>query len=266
MMLTCRRHSLQSSFALSLSAWTHAAHPLEPGATLYIADCRRRSCLPSWTWAGWEGRATFSSNERADIEGDTDASDDDSADTSYSDYFHVWTSETWVTSVDKQWSAEMILHDERATDLTMLVSDVPLPNTRDPGKKWLLTIREPLVLRHLHLMHPRDEGEWRRLMGKMVEIHLSVPMTEHALTAGHGSGELATVLVFAGTVPFVWDGVARFLVLRKVDCAGQVWWERIGRLALMLSEGVMDRYGTGGVERVIDDLPVRRFGEQIILM
>ena len=241
---------------------------MEPGAAMYIADYRRRTCLPSWTWAGWHGRATFSDNDRPDTEGDTEAldDDDDAADTSYGDYFRVWTSETWVTSVDKQWSAEMILHDEDDTDLTMLVSDVSLRNMKDPSKKWLLTIPEPLVLRHMHLMHSRDEWEWRRLLGKLVEIHLSVPMTGQALTAGHRNGELATVLVFASTVPFVWDGVARFLILRKVDCAGQTRWERIGRLSLMLSEGMMDRYGSHGTERMIDDLPVKRFGQRMILM
>ena len=99
------------------------------------------------------------------------------------------------------------------------------PNMKDPSKKWLLTIPEPLVFKNVHLMHSRGEWEWRRLMGKLVEIHLSVPITEQALTACHRSGDLATVLIFASTVPFVWDRVARFLILTKVDCAGQVRWK-----------------------------------------
>ena len=51
-----------------------------------------------------------------------------------------------------------------------------------------------------------------------------------------------------------------------MECAGQVRWERIGRLALMLSEGMMDRYRSGGIERMIDDLSVRSFGRRMILL
>ena len=80
----------------------------------------------------------------------------------------------------------------------------------DPNKTWLLTVREPMVLRHMDLMHSVFEGEWRRLVGKPVQVHLSVAMTEAELTAGHTSGELVTVLVLASTVPFVCNGTARF--------------------------------------------------------
>lgn len=48
---------LQDTFALSLSAWTHTAKPATRDAEMYVADCPRRKQFPSWTWAGWTGRA-----------------------------------------------------------------------------------------------------------------------------------------------------------------------------------------------------------------
>jgi hypothetical protein len=59
-----------------------------------------------------------------------------------------------------------------------------------------LTIKEPQVLNHLFLMHPTNDWEWRRLMGKLVELHLSIPFTEQELTEGHKAGEMVTVLIF----------------------------------------------------------------------
>ncbi|KAL8686000.1 MAG: hypothetical protein Q9218_007414, partial [Villophora microphyllina] len=250
------KFGLQHSLALALSVWKHTAQPVEPGAAMYIADCPRRAVLPSWTWAGWQGTATFSSEESADIGG---------ADTVYSDYLLAWTSEDWVHSIDDLWSAEMILHDEGGTDSMTMVSDVPLPNTNDVSKKWLLTVRNPLVLKHMYLMRSRNEWEWRRLMDWLVEIHLSVPMTEQALTAGHKSGELATVLVFTGTVPFIWNDVARFLILRKTDDGKPSRWERIGILTLRKGDEMMCRHADYDTEKMIRDLPVRGFGEDMQL-
>jgi len=40
-------------------------------------------------------------------------------------------------------------------------------------------------------------------MGKLVEVHLSVPLTEDELAEGQTSGEMVSVLVFASVVPFV---------------------------------------------------------------
>ena len=62
------------------------------------------------------------------------------------------------------------------------------------------------------------------------------------------------------------SSIARFLILGKVDCEGQARWERIGRLTLMLSEGMMDRYGSVHRKGMIDDLRPRNFGEQMVLM
>jgi hypothetical protein len=133
----------------------------------------------------------------------------------------------------------------------------------DQSKKWMLTIHEPLVMRHMILMHSVINGEWRRLMGKRVQIHLSVRMTESELTTRHKTGELVTVLVFASRVPFIFNGAARFLILRKVDEAGTRW-ERVGRLTMTTEESELNRNkSTAGI---ITTLPVKKFGKHIVLI
>ncbi len=76
------------------------------------------------------------------------------------------------------------------------------------------------MVKYLYLMHSLYGG-WKRLMGKHVELHLLVPLTEEELTAGYKAGGLVSVLIFASTVPFVWDGRARFLILRKAGDGSQ---------------------------------------------
>jgi hypothetical protein len=157
----------------------------------------------------------------------------------------------------------MLLHATDGSEATLLTGRALVAGTADLGKTWLLTIREPLVLRHMYLMHSTIEGEWRRLMGKRVQLHLSVPVTEAELTAGHKSGELVTVLVFASTVPFIFNGTPRYLILRRANDAGTRW-ERIGRLAMTLEEWDMDRYkSTAGM---IAGMPVKKFGRDIVLI
>jgi hypothetical protein len=102
-------------------------------------------------------------------------------------------------------------------------------------------------------------------MGKRVEIHLSVPVTEADLIAGHRSGEMATVLVFASTVPFVFSGMARFLILRRVKDEGAgTRWERIGRLAMAMEEG--EWHSFKGHAGMINGLPVRKFERDIVVI
>ena len=157
----------------------------------------------------------------------------------------------------------MQLHTTDGSEATLLIGGMPVSGLADPSKSWLLTIRKPLVLRHMYLMHSTIEGEWRRLMGKQVQLHLSVPMTEAELTAGHKSGELVTVLVFASTVPFIWNGTARYLILRRANGDGTRW-ERIGRLAMTLHEKDMDGYKSAA--GMIAALPVKEFEGDIVLI
>ncbi|MCJ1456806.1 hypothetical protein MMC28_007171 [Mycoblastus sanguinarius] len=250
---------LQDTFVLSVSTWTHAAQRVAEDAEMYVVDCPRRPQFPSWTWVGWKGRVDFSATAAAGEEEDDLASWEDAV---HVEFFKVMTSSSWASSIDRLWSAEMILQATDGSEATMLVGHAPMASTAtDLSKTWLLTIREPRVLRHMFLMHSTNEGEWRRLMGKRVQLHLSVPITEAELTTGHKSGELVTVLVFACTVPFIWNGTARYLILRRADDAGTRW-ERIGRLAMALEKRELDK----STEEMIAALPVKKFGRDLVLI
>lgn len=251
---------LQDTFALSVSAWTHTAQPVAKDAEMFVADCPRRSQFPSWTWVGWKGQAHFSAGITMGEDEDEPADSDDNM---YVDFFTAMTSEAWIRSINRLWSAEMQLHTTDGSEATLLIGGMPVSGLADPSKSWLLTIRKPLVLRHMYLMHSTIEGEWRRLMGKQVQLHLSVPMTEAELTAGHKSGELVTVLLFASTVPFIWNGTARYLILRRANGDGTRW-ERIGRLAMTLHEEDMDGYKSAA--GMIAALPVKKFDGDIVLI
>lgn len=251
---------LQDTFALSVSTWSHAAQRVSEDAEMYVVDCPRRTQFPSWTWVGWKGRVHFSVNAAA---GEDEDNRDDWEGSSYVDFFKAMTSNDWASGINLLWSAEMMLHATDQSETTLLVGHAPMPSTAaDPSKTWLLTIREPLVLRHMILMHSTIEGEWRRLMGKAVQLHLSVPITEAELWTGHKSGELVTVLVFASITPFIYNGMARYLILRRVDDAGSRW-ERIGRLLMMLEEWELDYEST---TKMVNSLPIKKFERDIIII
>jgi hypothetical protein len=119
------------------------------------------------------------------------------------------------------------------------------------------------VLRDFDLIHARGKREWRRLAGKKVQIHLSVGMSKTDLVAGHKRGELVSVLVFASTVPFVYNGTARYLILRRMNSTGRRW-ERIGRLAMRIEESEMEKLRSS--EGLKAGLPVTRYGRDIVMI
>ncbi|KAL2751821.1 hypothetical protein ACRALDRAFT_2030492 [Sodiomyces alcalophilus JCM 7366] len=108
---------------------------------------------------------------------DDDDDDKDMGDSAHIDFFSFMTSPDWVRGMDLLYSATVVLHSDDNTYSTLLSGSVSLKTFPiDPDKKWLLTIKRPLVLRHLHLMPSRNDWEWRRLMGKEVESQFSSVM------------------------------------------------------------------------------------------
>ncbi|ROT37768.1 HET-domain-containing protein [Sodiomyces alkalinus F11] len=284
------RPGLQHSFAMSVSVWFHVGEPTEPGSELYYATCPRRADFPSWSWIGWAGRVDFNGDNtdnsprnkeennnptctsRADNDGYDDEEDErNMADDAHIDFFKAMTSSDWARSVDRLYSASMVLHTEDGAYSTLLSGSVSLRDFPiDADKKWLLTIKKPFVLGHLRTVPSRNRWEWGRLMEKEVEVRMSVPCSERELKEGHASGEMLSVLLFAGTVPFVWDVKARFLVLRRVGAnsdsgaKGEERWERLGRLVLTMEEWMMGEYTDA--QAMVKDLPVRDYGRDLTLV
>jgi hypothetical protein len=143
---------LQLTFALSISSWTHTARPVAKDAEIYVVDCPRRPQFPSWTWVGWKRRAEFSAITETGEHEDNPPGWEDNV---HMEFFGAMTSKDWARGIDGcLWSAEMILHASDGSDATLLVGHAPVANTAtDQSKKWLLIIHEPLVMRHMVLMH-----------------------------------------------------------------------------------------------------------------
>ncbi|RYP53176.1 hypothetical protein DL768_001769 [Monosporascus sp. mg162] len=255
----------QHTFALSISGWVHSARRIADGAEMYVASCPRREKFPSWTWAGWQGTATFSDSDASNAGGGggEEQDDDEAADVECSELLHGADQRAVGQQHRPDLVGEMMLRDADGTEATLLTGRAPVSSTGYPNRRWLLTIRKPLVLRHMYLMRSVNEREWCRLMGKSARIHFSVPMTEAALTAGRKTGDLVTVPVFASTVPFIWNGVARFLILRRTHDGGGRW-EKIGRLTLILEDWMMAKYGD--TKKMLGNLLIKRFGKDIILV
>ena len=253
---------LQHTFALSLSAWAHTAPPetLDAdyyGADVYNAECPRRTQFPSWTWVGWQGQVGFSavaSTKSVDLQGDDSLTDD----TMHVDFFRAMTDKSWVDGIARHlWSAEMRLHAADGSSATLLTGRASVAViTANPAKTWLLTIREPRVLPP----YAFDGGQWRN---RRLQLHLSVPLTEAELAAGHQSGELVTVLVFVSTVPFVFNGTARYLILRRTTVEGMRW-VRIGRLAVAVKEESLEQ--CTGSEDLVNLIPGQKFGRYITMV
>jgi hypothetical protein len=77
------------------------------------------------------------------------------------------------------------------------------------------------------------DAKWYRIGRRLSCVAMSVQMTEKEWTEKHESGEIVSVLIFAGKYLDNEHGSARFLTLQRVESASRRW-ERIGMLTLTI--------------------------------
>jgi hypothetical protein len=159
------------------------------------------------------------------------------------------------------WAPDLTLRDENKT------ISAPLSEIKAGIDLWhetmrLVCIKDPLILRYLTFREPRYSGAWKIFAGKVVSMHLSVQLTVEELTEQHKARDIVCVLMFLAEVPYRWDGLARFLILRRVQ-RGQTLsreterrWERIGVMQLEIPEHEI--CGCGGPEELKNRLPLWR--------
>ncbi|KAK5995188.1 hypothetical protein PT974_03585 [Cladobotryum mycophilum] len=244
------------SFALAVCSWYHRS-PSEH--SMFVTEsCQRRTHLPSWTWAGWEGTVTWRappSDEHCVI----------MSDLIESERLHL------------VWAANIYL---RSTCNPVCVRLLNLYSTEILEKETptLLEIRDPLILKYTHRQETRGTWEWRRLTGRageqyhaerlswdkqwyriagrLASVNMSISVTEKAWTEKHDSGEFISVLLFASQVPTIGHGRARFLTLRRVESTSfEARWERIGTLQLTIPKGTLDECMTN--DQLLMKIPVR---------
>jgi hypothetical protein len=152
----------------------------------------------------------------------------------------------------------------------------------------LLEIRKPLVLQYWVRHEIEGSWEWRRLAGRAGEkrryqaeqqewdkkwyriagrlafVSMSISITEEEWTQKHFTGELVSVLIFAGQRPRGEHGRARFLTLQRVESDSfETRWERVGSLQLTIPEVVLDKCFTN--EELLRKIPVREWKGAIVV-
>ncbi|CAM1503276.1 Fc.00g080520.m01.CDS01 [Cosmosporella sp. VM-42] len=235
-------------FALSTCFWHH-----KDGVV-----AKRRSHLPSWTWAGWKGPVElFSAIVVADPEGKV-------KDRKYNNHHYVTA--THVTRNDANslrwtYSPDIVLVNADgsvAYDFIPHDGTTPLGVPNLPIQSYGIHVPNPLVL---------DRVKARTHAGGWIFNNVSVDVR---LSRGSGSireyierhakGEWMTVLWF------VEEALVMLLVVEKTMKEGRAVWERVGRMRMGFAEeakDVMRRYGR--LEKMVADLPLRRLGNDVVI-
>jgi hypothetical protein len=256
------------TFALSVCSWYHRS---DDEHHMFISEpCERRMHLPSWTWAGWQGTVSWRappSDEHSVFMGD------------------LITAEP--LQVHLVWAADLYLRSA-CEPLCLRLLNLYSTEVREEKLPMLLEIRKPLVLQYWVRHEIEGSWEWRRLAGRAGEkrryqaeqqewdkkwyriagrlafVSMSISITEEEWTQKHFTGELVSVLIFAGQRPRGEHGRARFLTLQRVESDSfETRWERVGSLQLTIPEVVLDKCFTN--EELLRKIPVREWKGAIVV-
>ena len=225
----------QITFALSVSSWYHRTGP---DHYMYMSSlCRRKSHLPSWTWAGWHGTVTWRAPPNLE-------------------HCAYMSDLINAGSLNLLWAPDIYLyHPNRPEPIRLL--DTHSNDRLMSEAPTLIEIKSPFALNSFQRVEDvkkqwswvRSVGrtgrrertsesfgwdaKWYRIRGRLSCVAMSVPTTESEWTAKHISGELVSVLMFAGKYLENEHGTARFVTLRRVMSAPDRW-ERVGTLYLII--------------------------------
>jgi hypothetical protein len=255
------------TFAFSISTWYHRR-----SATLRMftsESCHRRPHLPSWTWGGWKGTVSWRAPPQEE-------------------HSYLMCNLIETDEIDFLWAADTYLRDAGGSTVVGLTN---VSSAQDLANEDVnvLEVRNALVLKYFTCKPKKEEWSWRRhagrigrekydagkmawdaqwwrLAGRLVFISVSVKMTRADWTAKHFSGELVSVLMFAGRDPQIRHGRAKFLTIRKVQAPGEtVRWERIGIVQLTVSDQELSKHRTKTNETMLGRLPVKRAEADVVI-
>ncbi|KAL7924683.1 heterokaryon incompatibility domain-containing protein [Trichoderma austrokoningii] len=256
------------TFALSVCSWYHRSGDEHQ---MFIAEpCERRTHLPSWTWAGWQGTVSWRappSDEHSVFMGD------------------LITAEP--LQVHLVWAADLYLRCA-CEPVCLRLLNLYSADVLEEKVPMLLEIRKPLVLRYSIRHEIKGSWEWRRLAGRAGEqrryqaerqewdkkwyriagrlafVSMSIAITEEEWTQKHHTGELVSVLICTAQRPRAEHGRARFLTLQRVESDSfEARWERVGTLQLIIPEVDLDRCFTN--EQLLRRIPVKEWSGAIVV-
>jgi hypothetical protein len=253
------------TFAFSISSWYHRC-----SSTLRMfasENCTRRPHLPSWTWAGWKGTVSWRAPPQEE-------------------HSYLICNLIETDELDFLWAADMYLRDAVGSAAVCLTNVYSAQDLANEDLK-VLEVRDPLVLKYFKCTPRKEEWSWRRhagrqgrekydaggmawdtqkwrLAGRLVFISISLKMTRAEWTEKHFSGELISVLVFAGRDPQIRHGRAKLLTIRKVqESTEEVRWERVGIVQLTVSDEELSKSKTN--ETMLEKLPVKRGEADLVI-
>jgi hypothetical protein len=228
----------QYTFALSVSSWYHRK---SSNQYMYVSEpCRRNSHLPSWTWAGWIGTVSWRAPP-------------------IQEHCAYMTDLIEAKSHKLLWAADISLHGADVSR-PIYLQDTFSASRLAVEAPTSIKIKDPIMLNEYRRVEqtekewkwgeplgrpgrqqnkakqPSWDAKWYRIGRRLSCTGMSVAMTQYDWTAKHISGELISVLMFAGKFLHNEHGTARFLTLKKVSSSGSgpEYWERVGTLYLTI--------------------------------
>ncbi|PFH59454.1 hypothetical protein XA68_12286 [Ophiocordyceps unilateralis] len=250
-------------FALSTSFWHHAKDDEDDVDYGHggdeVVEPKRLPHLPSWTWAGWEGAVDLFSSI-AVPKSSTMTSPGGLNERRLLSQHYVTASQLVRDEPPPAWTYSpdlTILHasgDGIAYDFQQTIATTP----STPGR-YLLHVSDPLVLDRVKA-RCEPGGGWI-FNDVSVDVRLSRGGSGglREYVERHGRGEQMTVLWF------VEEATVMLLVLQRVD-GGHGRWERVGRARMAFAtepREVVRRFGR--LEVMLNHLPLRRLGEDIVI-
>ncbi|KAK3301875.1 heterokaryon incompatibility protein-domain-containing protein [Chaetomium strumarium] len=266
----------QITFALTVSAWYHRSG--QHSTFVSESSCRRRThLLPSWSWAGWTGAPVtwraLPNNEHCAQMADLIDLPDQPYDRERNRL--LWAADTYLYHQGERGEAIRLRDPSSADRLRCLDQE---------KKKTLIGLHNHFVLKYFIRHEQTQQRKWTwvrmagrvgrhqrygescdwvercyRIAGRLCYVYVSDAMSEQEWTAKHASGEIISVLMFAGRYlaeENTGHGGARFLTLRRVEGAEEETWERVGTLFLTIPKVSLDKCADN--EGLLKEIPVRK--------
>ncbi|KAF4988728.1 hypothetical protein FDECE_14939 [Fusarium decemcellulare] len=237
-------------FALSTCFWHHKEGVI----------AQRRPHLPSWTWAGWKGAVELYSSITV-VDPDNKAKERKYNHHHYVSATHVsrndpnsirWTYSPNIVLVNRDGS---VAYDFGAS---AAATGMPPAAPRLPMRPYGIHVPNPFVLDRVKARTHANGWIFNRVS---VDIKLSrgSPSIREYIER-HAKGEQMTVLWF------VEEAMVMLLVVERTERNGRVVWERVGRMRMAFPEDAKDVVGRcGRLEKMVEELPLRRLGEDIVI-
>lgn len=237
-------------FCLSTCFWHHK----------YGVVAERRAHMPSWTWAGWKGAVDLYSNISI-VDPDDKTKERKSNHHHYVTATHVSRNEANTLRWTYSPNISLVNSDgSLAYDFGASAASTGMPPSPPslPIQPYGIHVPNPLVLDRVKASTHAGGWIFNRLS---VDVRLSRgPPSIRDYITRHAKGEQMTILWF------VEEALVMLLVVERTQRGRRTVWERVGRMRMGFFEDGKDVVKRcGRLEKMVEELPLRRLGEDIVI-